>query len=86
MWNKLTELKELKAFHQRKVASALDIDAAIYCKVGWCSMSLKGEYLSVLFESCSVSEEMFFKQWLADTVKPKCRVAKEVLLTVLEPR
>lgn len=81
--DKLKELRELKALPQRKVAAALDIDTATYCKIEKGIMRPKREYLSILADVFEVDEAKLLKQWLAERivsiVKEEERIAREAL-------
>lgn len=66
--DKLKELRELKALPQRKVAAALDIDTATYCKIEKGIMHPKREYLSILADVFEVDEAKLLKQWLAERI------------------
>lgn len=66
--DKLREMRELKELPQRKVAAALDIDTATYCKIEKGIMRPKREHLLILADLFEVEEADLLKQWLAEKI------------------
>jgi hypothetical protein len=82
--DKLKEMRELKALPQRKIASALDIDTATYCKIEKGVMRPKREYLSVLADIFEADESKLLKQWLAERIVSIAREEEEIAQEALK--
>lgn len=66
--NKLKELREKAGMPQRKIAAALDIDTATYCKFEKGTLRPKREQINILSSLLGESEDELLKYWLADKV------------------
>jgi len=66
--NKLKELREQCELPQRKVAAALDIDTATYCKIENGNYSPRKEQIIQLSEILKTDKDILIKLWLADKV------------------
>ncbi len=66
--NKLKELREQCGLPQRKVAAALDIDTATYCKIENGNYLPRKEQVIRLTQILKADEAELLKLWLADKV------------------
>lgn len=66
--NKLKELREQCELPQRKVAAALDIDTATYCKIENGNYSPRKEQVIQLADILNADKDELVKLWLADKV------------------
>lgn len=66
--NKLKELRERCELPQRKVAAALDIDTATYCKIENGNYSPRKELVLQVADILKADKEELVKLWLADKV------------------
>jgi len=66
--NKLKELREQCELPQRKVASALDIDTATYCKIENGNYSPQKEQVIQLADILKADKDELVKLWLADKI------------------
>lgn len=81
--DKLREMRELKALPQRKVAAALDIDTATYCKIEKGIMRPKREHLLILADLFEIDEADLLKQWLAEKVASLVKIEGSMATEVL---
>jgi transcriptional regulator with XRE-family HTH domain len=65
---RIKQLREQCQLPQRKVAEALDIDSATYCKIERGERCAKKEQLSILAELLQTDEKELLTLWLADQV------------------
>ncbi len=65
---KLKELRERTGLPQRKIAAALDIDTATYCKFEKGTLRPKREQISILSSLLGENENELLKFWLADKI------------------
>lgn len=66
--NKLRELRKYANLPQRKVAAALDIDTATYCKIEKGNYIPKREQVVLLADILDADVEELLTLWLADQV------------------
>ena len=66
--NKLKELLEQCELPQRKVAAALDIDTATYCKIENGNYSPRKEQVIQLADILQADKDELVKFWLADKI------------------
>lgn len=66
--NKLKELREQCELPQRKVAAALDIDTATYCKIENGNYSPRKEQVIQLADILNANQDELVKLWLADKI------------------
>jgi transcriptional regulator with XRE-family HTH domain len=65
---RIKQLRKQCQLPQRKVAEALDIDSATYCKIERGERRARKEHLSILAELLQADREEFLTLWLADRV------------------
>ncbi|GAB6393795.1 MAG: helix-turn-helix transcriptional regulator [Bacteroidales bacterium] len=65
---RIRQLREQCQLPQRKVAEALDIDGATYCKIERGERRAKKEHLSILADILHADREELLTLWLADQV------------------
>jgi transcriptional regulator with XRE-family HTH domain len=65
---RIRQLREQCQLPQRKVAEALDIDSATYCKIERGERRARKEHLSILAELLQADREELLTLWLADQV------------------
>ena len=66
--NKLKALREEKHLPQRKLAAALEIDTATYCKIEKGDRRVKREQVNTLAELLSFDKKELLRLWSADKV------------------
>lgn len=66
--NRLKELREQCELPQRKVAAALDIDTATYCKIENGNYSPRKEQVIQLADILQADKDELVKFWLADKI------------------
>ncbi|MDR0602777.1 MAG: helix-turn-helix transcriptional regulator, partial [Bacteroidales bacterium] len=74
---------EQRQLPQRKVAEALDIDSATYCKIERGERRARKEHLSILSELLQADREELLTLWLADQVTAMVANEKELSHEVL---
>lgn len=82
--DRLKELREKAGLPQRKVAAALDIDTATYCKFEKGSLRPKREQINILSSLLGASEEELLKFWLADKITAVAETESEVAADTLK--
>lgn len=80
---RLKQLREQRQLPQRKVAEALDIDSATYCKIERGERKAKREQLSILAKLLQADEKELLILWLADQVAEVVGKDKEISDKVL---
>lgn len=65
---RLKQLREEHGLPLRKVAAALDIDTASYCKIEKGDRRAKKEYIPVIAEFLQIDEKELLTLWLADKI------------------
>lgn len=81
---KLKEQRKQCNLPQRKVAAALDIDTATYCKIEKGNYSPKREQVIALASILSVDEKELLILWLADQIKEITDTNKDVADEAME--
>jgi transcriptional regulator with XRE-family HTH domain len=65
---RIKQLREDRQIPQRKLAAAMDIDTASYCKIEKGERRARKEYISVIAELLQADYGELLKLWLADQV------------------
>jgi len=65
---RIKQLREQSQLPQRKVAEALDIDSATYCKIERGERKAKREQLYIIAELLKANKDELLTLWLADQV------------------
>jgi len=65
---RIKQLREQRQLPQRKVAEALDIDGATYCKIERGERKAKREQLVIIAELLDADKDELLSLWLADQV------------------
>jgi transcriptional regulator with XRE-family HTH domain len=65
---RIRQLRGQRQLPQRKVAEALDIDGATYCKIERGERRARKEHLSILADILHADREELLTLWLADQV------------------
>ena len=81
---KIRQLREQHQLPQRKVAEALDIDGATYCKIERGERKAKREQLSIIAELLEADKDELLRLWLADRVTAVEAEEKRVANKALE--
>ena len=81
---RIKQLREQCQLPQRKVAEALDIDSATYCKIERGERRARKEYISIIAELLQADYEELLKFWLADQVAAVVADEKEIADKVLK--
>jgi transcriptional regulator with XRE-family HTH domain len=81
---RLKQLREQCQLSQRKVAEALDIDSATYCKIERGERKAKREQLSIIAKLLKTDQEELLVLWLADQVTAVVADEKELSNDVLK--
>ena len=81
---RIKQLREQHQLPQRKVAEALDIDSATYCKIERGERKAKREQLSTLAELLQTDEKELLTLWLADQVAAVVADEKELSNDILK--
>lgn len=66
--NKIRTLREEKQIPQRKLAAALEIDTATYCKIEKGDRRAKREQVTIIADLLEVSSKELIRLWSADKV------------------
>ncbi|MDR1679225.1 MAG: helix-turn-helix domain-containing protein [Prevotellaceae bacterium] len=80
---RIKQLREQCQLPQRKVAEALDIDSATYCKIERGERKAKREQLSIIAELLNADKNELLTLWLADQVVAVIASEKEIAEEVL---
>ena len=80
----IKQLREQLQLPQRKVAEALDIDSATYCKIERGERKAKREQLVVIAELLKTNEKELLTLWLADQVTKLVANEKEISNDILK--
>ena len=75
---RIKQLREQLQLPQRKIAEALDIDSATYCKIERGERKAKREHLSVLAELLKIDEKELLTFWLAEQIVTVVAEEKEL--------
>lgn len=82
--DKLKELRKQSDLPQRKVAAALDIDTATYCKIENGNYSPKRELVIELASILHTDEKELLTFWLADQIKGITDMNKDVAQNAID--
>ena len=77
------ELRTINQMPQRRLAAALDIDTATYCKIERGERKAKKEQIVILSNLFNVAHEDLLTLWLADKVSDVIATDKSVASDVL---
>lgn len=80
---RIKQLREEQGLPLRKLAAALDIDTASYCKIEKGERRARKEYISVIAKFLQADYEELLKYWLADQVTAVVADEKELSNEVL---
>ncbi len=80
---RIKQLREQCQLPQRKVAEALDIDSATYCKIERGERKAKREQLSIIAKLLNADKNELLTLWLADQVAAVVAGEKEIAEKVL---
>ena len=81
---KLKEQRKQCNLPQRKVAAALDIDTATYCKIENGNYSPKREQVIELASILHADKKEFLTFWLADQIKEITKSEKDIAQDAME--
>jgi transcriptional regulator with XRE-family HTH domain len=65
---RIKQLREERQIPQRKLAAALDIDTASYCKIERGERRARKEHISIIAELLQEDREELLTLWLADQI------------------
>lgn len=82
--DRLKELRKLCELPQRKVAAALDIDTATYCKIENGNHTPKREQVVDLAQILGTNEKELLTLWLADQIKEITEPEKDIAEEAME--
>lgn len=82
--NKLKELRKQCDLPQRKVAAALDIDTATYCKIENGNYSPRREQVVHLARILGADEKKLLTLWLADQIKEITETEEDIAEEAME--
>ncbi|MDR2652768.1 MAG: helix-turn-helix domain-containing protein [Prevotellaceae bacterium] len=80
---KIKQLREQRQLPQRKVAEALDIDSATYCKIERGERRARKEHIPVIAEMLQTDEKELLTLWLADQIIEVVEDEKDIADKVL---
>jgi transcriptional regulator with XRE-family HTH domain len=85
---RIKQLREDRQIPQRKLAAALDIDTASYCKIERGERRARKEHIPIIAELLQGDKEELLTLWLADqitaVVEDEQKVADKALNIVIE--
>jgi len=81
---RIKQLREALQMPQRKMAAALDVDTATYCKFEKGERKVRRENLPIIAELLQADEIELLKLWLADQVAALVADEKELSNDVLK--
>lgn len=81
--NKIKELRIQLQMPQRKLAAALDIDTATYCKIEKGERRARREQVAILSQILNIDENSLLTLWLADKVTDMVASEHEVATSAL---
>ena len=81
---RIKQLRKEQGLPLRKLAAALDIDTASYCKIERGERRARKEYISVIADFFNADYEELLKFWLVDQVIVMVADEKELSNEVLE--
>jgi transcriptional regulator with XRE-family HTH domain len=80
---RIKQLREARQLPQRKLAAALDIDTASYCKIERGERKARKEHIPIIAKLLQGDREELLTLWLADQVAAVVGENKEVADKVL---
>jgi transcriptional regulator with XRE-family HTH domain len=80
---RIKQLREERQIPQRKLAAAMDIDTASYCKMEKGERRARKEYITIIADLLQTDYEELLKLWLADQVTAVMADDKELSNEVL---
>ena len=81
---RIKQLREDRQIPQRKLAAAMDIDTASYCKIEKGERRARKEHISVIAEILQADNEELLTLWLADQVAAVVAEDKKLSCKVLD--
>jgi transcriptional regulator with XRE-family HTH domain len=75
---KIKQLREDHQIPQRKVAEALDIDSATYCKIERGERRARKEHIPIIAEILQANKDELLTLWLADQIAAVVADEKEI--------
>jgi transcriptional regulator with XRE-family HTH domain len=81
---RIKQLREDCQIPQRKLAAALDIDTASYCKIERGERRARKEHIPIIAELLQAEKEELLTLWLADQVTAVVADEKELSNNVLD--
>jgi transcriptional regulator with XRE-family HTH domain len=81
---RIKQLREDRQIPQRKLAAAMDIDTASYCKIEKGERRARKEHIAIIAELLKADSEELLKFWLADQVTAVVADEKELSNDVLK--
>jgi transcriptional regulator with XRE-family HTH domain len=81
---RIKQLRDDRQIPQRKLAAAMDIDTASYCKIEKGERRARKEYIAIIAEMLHADYEELLTLWLADQVTAVVEDEKELLNEVLK--
>jgi len=81
---RIRQLRETLQMPQRKMAAALDVDTATYCKFEKGERKVRRENLSVIAKLLQADETELLTLWLADQVTALVAEEKEISNDILK--
>ncbi|GHU56480.1 hypothetical protein FACS189411_07210 [Bacteroidia bacterium] len=81
---RIKQLREDRQIPQRKLAAALDIDTASYCKIERGERRARKEHIAIIAELLQADREELLTFWLADQVTVVVAEDKELASKVLD--
>jgi transcriptional regulator with XRE-family HTH domain len=81
---RIKQLRESLQIPQRKMAAALDIDTATYCKFEKGERKVRREHLPIIAHFLRADEKELLKFWLADQVTKIVAEEKEISNDILK--
>jgi len=81
---RIKQIREERQIPQRKLAAAMDIDTASYCKIEKGERRARKEHISIIAEILQADYEELLTLWLADQVTAVVADEKELSSDVLK--
>ena len=81
---RIRQLRESRRLPQRKLAEALDIDSATYCKIERGERRAKREHIPIIAQLLQTDPKELLTLWLADQVAEVMENDREISDRVLE--
>ncbi|GHT58042.1 hypothetical protein AGMMS50239_01740 [Bacteroidia bacterium] len=82
--DRIKQLREDRPIPQRKLAAALDIDTASYCKIERGERRARKEHIAIIAELLQADRKELLTLWLADQVTAVLADEKELSDKVLK--